>query len=108
MDSVRAIWCDVLEIPEVGSDENFFDIGGHSLLLQLVQSRLAERTGRDLPLVELFNHPTVRSLVDHLNSGSETGRPVRVRRTAGAAGRLAGRRARLGGDRTRPQGDLGD
>ncbi|MDY7092284.1 MAG: amino acid adenylation domain-containing protein, partial [Acidobacteriota bacterium] len=59
---VAEIWQDVLEVEAVGLDENFFDLGGHSLSLARVHDRLVELTGRDLPMVELFRHTTVRSL----------------------------------------------
>ncbi|MFF8964577.1 phosphopantetheine-binding protein [Streptomyces globisporus] len=91
---VADIWCEVLELPEVGEDDNFFDLGGQSLLLQSVQAAIARRTGRQVELIDLFDHPTVRALARHLDSGS-TPRPAARRRST--AGRLGGRRAALGG-----------
>ena len=46
----------------MGSDENFFMLGGHSLLGTQVIARVAETFGIDLPLRTLFDAPTVRSL----------------------------------------------
>ncbi|CAL9310541.1 Linear gramicidin synthase subunit B [Streptomyces sp. SudanB25_2051] len=108
---VADIWCDVLEMPEVGHDDNFFDLGGHSILLQMVQSRIAERTGRDVALMDLFNHPTVRALARHLDGGPGTGgapAPRAARRPGGRTSRLGDRRARLGGEGPQFPGDLGD
>ncbi|MFI6064769.1 amino acid adenylation domain-containing protein [Micromonospora sp. NPDC051227] len=70
--AVAAIWRDVLVVDEVGVDDNFFDIGGHSLLVMRVQTHLSERLGRTVPVVELFRHPTVRALARHLASGDRT------------------------------------
>ena len=59
---VAAVWGELLGIKEVGASDNFFDLGGHSLLLMKVHARLVERFGRDVPVVEMFRHPTVASL----------------------------------------------
>ena len=71
-----AIWGQVLEIDRVGLDDSFFDLGGHSLLLMRVQSRLEEELGRQLPMVDLFRYPTVRSLAEYLRAGSEKTAPA--------------------------------
>jgi len=60
--AVAAAWCEVLGLPSVSRAESFFDLGGHSLLLARVQSRLAETLRREVPLLKLFEHPTVESL----------------------------------------------
>lgn len=62
---IAAIWSDVLGC-DVNLDDNFFDLGGHSLLLVQVRQRLAGEGVADLALVELFAHPTVRVLGRHL------------------------------------------
>ncbi|RPK84169.1 MULTISPECIES: phosphopantetheine-binding protein [Streptomyces] len=88
---VSELWCDVLGVPEVSPSDNFFDLGGHSLLLHTVRDRLHERTGRDVPLVELFQHPTVRALAGHLGGAGVDDAPT----AEGASGALGGRLARL-------------
>jgi hypothetical protein len=65
---IARLWCEVLRRPAVGCDESFFDLGGHSLSLATVQERLEAELGRRVPLVELFEHPTVRALAAHLQS----------------------------------------
>jgi amino acid adenylation domain-containing protein len=59
---IAAIWRDVLSIDQVGMRDNFFDLGGHSLLAVQVHTKLRALFGRDLPLVDLFRHPTVGAL----------------------------------------------
>jgi hypothetical protein len=64
--TIAVIWQQVLQLEKVGVNDNFFDIGGHSLLMAQVQSRLREALKKDLPLVRLLEHPTVGSLAKYL------------------------------------------
>jgi amino acid adenylation domain-containing protein len=68
---VARIWKEVLGVERVGRDDNFFDAGGNSLLTVRVQTLLRKSLGRTLPIVDLFLHPTVRSLAKRL-SGAQT------------------------------------
>ncbi|CAM5601896.1 Amino acid adenylation domain-containing protein OS=Streptomyces griseomycini OX=66895 GN=FHS37_004074 PE=4 SV=1 [Streptomyces griseomycini] len=60
------VWCGVLGRDRVGRDENFFDLGGNSLLLVTAKSAVNSAFGADLSVVDLFAHPTVRDLARHL------------------------------------------
>jgi amino acid adenylation domain-containing protein len=64
--AIATAWQQVLQREQVGVDENFFDLGGHSLLLLQLQARLREVLQRDVPIVELFRFPTVGALANHL------------------------------------------
>jgi amino acid adenylation domain-containing protein len=64
--AIAAIWAEVIGRREVDVQENFFDLGGHSLLLAEVQVRLRETLGRDVTMVDLFRYPTVASLAELL------------------------------------------
>jgi aryl carrier-like protein len=68
--TVAAIWQDVLGLPRVGRRDNFFDLGGHSLLLARVHAELRRQLGTDLTLIDLFKHPTVSALADALASSA--------------------------------------
>ncbi len=57
-----ALWQSLLGAGPFGLDDNFFDVGGHSLLLTQLQSRIADEWGVALELPELFQLATVRSL----------------------------------------------
>jgi hypothetical protein len=59
---VAAIWCELLKVPSVKPSANFFDLGGHSLMVIQVQRRLKAATGREIPVVDMFRHPTVHLL----------------------------------------------
>jgi len=56
------IWREVLELERVGADDNFFDLGGHSLRATRIISRVEARMGVRIPVGSLFDHPTVRGL----------------------------------------------
>ena len=64
--AIAAVWQQALHLDRVGTDENFFELGGHSLLMVQVHSKLRETLGRDLSMVEMFQHPTVGALAAHL------------------------------------------
>ncbi|MFC6936435.1 phosphopantetheine-binding protein [Actinomadura yumaensis] len=96
---VAGIWAEVLDLPDVGVRDNFFDLGGHSMLVHRVRDRLAEALGHAPPLLDLFRHPTVRSLAGRIDGGERAGDAFRPDMPA-AGDRRAGR-ARLGAVRAR-------
>ena len=57
---IADIWRDLLKIGAVDPDLNFFDAGGHSLLLVELQHRLGALTGQPVELMDLFEHTTIR------------------------------------------------
>jgi amino acid adenylation domain-containing protein len=63
---VAASWRDVLGLQRVALRDNFFDLGGHSLLLVKLQVRLQRDFGVELPLVELFQCTTVETQAERL------------------------------------------
>jgi amino acid adenylation domain-containing protein len=69
---LAGLWAEVLGLEKVGIDDSFFDLGGHSLLLARVQTLLADRLGRQVPLLKLIEHPTVGSLAAWLEGERET------------------------------------
>ena len=67
--TIAAIWQEVLGLESVGTTENFFDLGGHSLLVVQVQRRLREATGQEVAITDMFRLPTIRALAAHLGGG---------------------------------------
>jgi amino acid adenylation domain-containing protein len=65
-DAIAAAWRDVLRLEQVGIDDNFFDLGGHSLLLVQVQAKLRSALDREIAIVEMFQYPTIRTMAGHL------------------------------------------
>lgn len=64
--TISTIWQDVLQLDHTSVHDNFFDIGGHSLLMVEVQRKLAATLKKDIQLIELFKYPTINSLSKHL------------------------------------------
>lgn len=63
---IAAIWQEVLGVASVSRHDNFFDLGGHSLLIVRVQKRLQQELNTQLPIIELFQHTTIAALAAHL------------------------------------------
>ncbi|MFJ8005324.1 AMP-binding protein [Streptomyces fagopyri] len=64
---IADVWSEALGRDHVGPDDNFFDLGGNSLLLARVAGRLKKLLDRELPLVVLTMYPTVGALAAHLS-----------------------------------------
>jgi mycobactin peptide synthetase MbtE len=64
---IAEIWREVLDVPEVRALDNFFDLGGHSVLLAVVSEQITHRLGKSVALLDLFSHPTVRALARHVD-----------------------------------------
>jgi amino acid adenylation domain-containing protein len=64
---IARAWREVLEIDNVGVHDNFFDIGGHSILAKLVQAKLYAALGQEVDLVALFQFPTIAALAGFLD-----------------------------------------
>ncbi|ARP73723.1 non-ribosomal peptide synthetase [Streptomyces pluripotens] len=69
------VWCTVLGRDRVDRDENFFDLGGNSLLLVGAQAAIDQELGRAVTVVDLFAHPTVRALARHLAASGPVAAP---------------------------------
>jgi amino acid adenylation domain-containing protein len=67
---IASVWQEVLKVEKVGVHDNFFNLGGHSLLIVQVNSRVHEILRVDVPLVDMFKYPTVSSLAEHLSRES--------------------------------------
>jgi acyl carrier protein len=65
---VATIWQDLLRVNNVGLHANFFDAGGHSLLLVRLQSALQQSFGKEIALIELFQHTTIAAQANRLGT----------------------------------------
>jgi acyl carrier protein len=65
--NVAGIWQEVLGVEKVGLHDNFFDLGGHSLLLVQLHTKLRQTFSTELSIIDLFSLPTVNSLVKSLS-----------------------------------------
>ncbi|MBD2773049.1 polyketide synthase [Iningainema tapete] len=64
---IAKVWQELLQLEGVGIYDNFFDLGGNSLLLNQSANKLAEIFGVKLSIVELFQYPTIYSLAQRLS-----------------------------------------
>ena len=71
--SIARIWRMVLGADEVGLDDNFFDVGGSSLLLIAVRTGLQEQLDRAIPVTWMFEYTTIRSLARKLGCSEDAG-----------------------------------
>jgi amino acid adenylation domain-containing protein len=98
---IAAIWQKVLGVEKVGSLDNFFDLGGHSILMAQVFDQLRQVVHREVAMVELFEHPTISALARHLSR--ENGTPSGGAATTAANAQEQGEKQREGKDRLRQQ-----
>jgi amino acid adenylation domain-containing protein len=63
---LASIWSDILNIPQIGLYDNFFEIGGHSLLTVALMAKIKQTLGVDLPLATLFKHATIDAIASLL------------------------------------------
>ncbi|NIR48174.1 amino acid adenylation domain-containing protein [candidate division KSB1 bacterium] len=75
--AIAGIWQEVLGVKKVGVDDNFFDLGGHSLLLVQVQNKLQAVFNRDLSIIELFKYPTIKAQARYFSLESDDGKDQR-------------------------------
>ena len=68
--TLATIWKRVLQLEHVGLDENFFDLGGDSLLIVAVHSQLKKALEREIEVTDLFDYATIRTLAKHLSATS--------------------------------------
>ena len=64
--SIAAIWQSVLAVEKVGITDNFFDLGGHSLLIIQVHNQLRRSLETTLTIAQMFQYPTIEALAAHL------------------------------------------
>jgi acyl carrier protein len=63
---IAGIWQQAFGVERVGTADNFFDLGGHSLLMIQVHARLCATLAREISVVLMFQYPTVGSLAKFL------------------------------------------
>ena len=94
-EKIAAVWREVLHLESVGVGDNFFDLGGHSLLVVQVHRALRDQLDQPLSLTDLYRFPTIGSLAAFLSSGGEAAKTVQDSHARGQKRRdslLQGRR----------------
>jgi amino acid adenylation domain-containing protein len=77
---ISAIWQEVLKLDRIGINDNFFDLGGHSLLLAQVRGKIGKALQKEISMIDLFKYPTINTLANYLEQerGGKTGRETRL------------------------------
>jgi aryl carrier-like protein len=75
---LAALWEEVLDVRPVGVHDNFFDLGGHSLLLMRVHERIRDALGMQVSIVDLFARPTIGDLAAFLYDRARDSGPGRI------------------------------
>jgi amino acid adenylation domain-containing protein len=65
---LSGLWNEVLKIDRVGINDNFFDLGGNSLLCVQLVERIKSKTDINIPIVKLFQYPTISALAEYINN----------------------------------------
>jgi len=68
---IASIWQELLGLSHVGTSDNFFDLGGHSLLVVQVQRRLRDACGSEVSITDMFRLPTISALAAHLEGHAQ-------------------------------------
>ena len=68
---LAAIWSDVLKIKQIGTDEDFFSIGGHSMVAVTLMVKIEKELGTRLPLAVLFDHSNIHDMAELLDKKAE-------------------------------------
>jgi amino acid adenylation domain-containing protein len=91
---VASIWQEALQLEKVGRHDNFFDLGGHSLLTIQVHRKLREEFDKDLTVVDIFKYPTISSLADYLTQEQDTAGAAQAEQQRGANRKTSMKRRR--------------
>jgi acyl carrier protein len=65
-EKVKKVWSHVLSLDKIGIHDNFFEVGGNSLLTIIVRTELEKTFHQKLSVVELFQYPTIYSIAKHI------------------------------------------
>lgn len=71
-EQLQSIWQDVLQKPNVDKQTNFFEQGGHSLLITKVVQKTSEELGIDISVPDFFRFPTIHDLSNYLSEKNNT------------------------------------
>jgi len=96
---VAPIWQELFDNPSISLEANFFDLGGHSLLLVQAHRRLQQALNRTLSIVTLLQHPTVRGLSRQLAGNGDSRLAVNVLNERARRQQEAMARMKAGGKR---------
>ena len=91
--TIATVWQEVLKLNKVGIHDNFFDLGGHSLLLIQIHNKFQELFKKEIPIADIFRYPTIKALAGHLTQ--EENDRVSIPQTSDSIEKLAAGKNRM-------------
>ncbi|WP_010248522.1 non-ribosomal peptide synthetase [Acetivibrio cellulolyticus] len=67
-----SIWQDVLGVEKIGINDNFFDLGGHSLKATVLVSRIHKEMNIEIPIMEVFGKPTIKEMAAFIKEADKS------------------------------------
>jgi acyl carrier protein len=64
---IRRMWSEELDLDEISDEDDFFAIGGHSLVMAKIQARIEREMGIVVPMEELFRQSSIRSISEYID-----------------------------------------
>lgn len=80
--ALAAIWKELLGVSQVGIEDSFFDLGGHSLLVTRMAAQIHRKVGVEIPLRRLFETPTIKELAYYIETVQQLGAASHISQTA--------------------------
>ncbi len=65
------IWFDLLRVEKIGINDNFFNIGGHSLKATTLVAKIHKEMNVEVPFAEIFSKPTIKALAEYINNAEK-------------------------------------
>jgi amino acid adenylation domain-containing protein/thioester reductase-like protein len=87
-ETIAVMWSELFNVPKVGAEDNFFDLGGHSLMAVQLAARLSRAVGGEVSVRSVLFYPTVATLAEALDTGAIPAAAVAAEAGASAAGLL--------------------
>lgn len=66
-ETITRVWQEALGVERIGVDDNFFDAGGHSLLMVQVHNKLSDLFDKKISIAEMFAKPTISALAEYFS-----------------------------------------
>lgn len=65
---VAQVWSNVLGFPKIDIDDNYYDLGGDSILSMRIMNRINKKLGLNIPIADLYKHLSIRELGGYIDS----------------------------------------
>ncbi|MEU3597313.1 acyl carrier protein [Streptomyces sp. NPDC006798] len=86
-EAVRRIWCRELERDDISADDDFFALGGQSVIMAKIQMAYIDELGVEVPVDQMFRNPTVASIVAYIEAAENAENAENAEKTESAEGK---------------------